>query len=51
MAPYKPRVLCLVDDDVEEPSSVLSLFAYHWSHGSWPQFAFRFLVPDVSMLG
>jgi hypothetical protein len=30
---------------------VLSLFAYHWSHGSWLQIALLFLVPDVSMLG
>jgi hypothetical protein len=30
---------------------VLSLFAYHWNHGSWLQFALLFLVPDVSMLG
>ena len=30
---------------------ILSLFAYHWNHGSWPVFALLFLVPDVSMLG
>jgi hypothetical protein len=29
----------------------LSLFAYHWNHASWLQFALLFLVPDVSMLG
>ncbi len=29
----------------------LSLFAYHWSHGSWLQFALLFLVPDLSMIG
>src|SRR5664279_2893665 len=30
---------------------ILSLFAYHWNHGSWLQFAVLFLVPDVSMIG
>ncbi len=30
---------------------VFSLLAYHWVHGSWLQFAWLFLVPDVSMLG
>jgi hypothetical protein len=29
----------------------ISLFAYHWSHGSWLVFALLFLVPDLSMLG
>jgi uncharacterized protein DUF4260 len=28
----------------------LSLFAYHWSHGSWLLFAVLFLVPDLSMI-
>jgi Domain of unknown function (DUF4260) len=30
---------------------ILSLFAYHGNHGSWPIFALLFLVPDVSMIG
>src|SRR6266478_8874754 len=30
---------------------ILSLFAYHGNHGSWPRFTLLFLVPDVSMLG
>ena len=30
---------------------VLGLFAYHWNHASWLQFALLFLLPDVSMLG
>jgi len=30
---------------------ILSLFAYHGNHGSWPVFALLFLVPDVSMIG
>ncbi len=29
----------------------LSIFAYHWNHASWLQFALLFLLPDVSMLG
>jgi hypothetical protein len=29
----------------------LSLFAWHWSHGSWVLFALLFLTPDLSMLG
>jgi hypothetical protein len=29
----------------------LSLFAFHWSHGSWGMFVLLFLVPDLSMLG
>jgi hypothetical protein len=29
----------------------LSLFAYHWNHGSWLLFVLLFLVPDLSMLG
>ena len=29
----------------------LSLFAYHWSHGSWLLFAVLFLVPDLSRIG
>jgi hypothetical protein len=29
----------------------LSLLAYHWSLGSWLQFALLFLVPDLSILG
>jgi hypothetical protein len=29
----------------------VSLFAYHWSHGSWLLFALMFLVPDLSMIG
>ena len=27
-----------------------SLFAYHWSHGSWLQFTLLFLLPDLAML-
>ena len=30
---------------------VLSVFAFHWSHGNWLQFASLFLVPDLSMVG
>jgi hypothetical protein len=30
---------------------VASLFAYHWTHASWLQFALLFLLPDLSMLG
>jgi|SRR5579862_135812 len=30
---------------------VISLLAYHWSHGSWLLFALLFLVPDLSMIG
>jgi hypothetical protein len=30
---------------------IVSLYAYHWSRGSWLQFALLFLVPDVAMLG
>ena len=29
----------------------VSLLSYHWSHGSWLQFALLFLLPDLSMLG
>ncbi|WP_321477016.1 DUF4260 domain-containing protein [uncultured Paludibaculum sp.] len=29
----------------------LSLFAYHWNHGSWTLFALLFLVPDLGMAG
>lgn len=29
----------------------LSLFSYHWSHGSWLLFVLLFLVPDLSMIG
>jgi len=29
----------------------VTLFAYHWSHGSWLLFALLFLVPDLSMIG
>jgi Domain of unknown function (DUF4260) len=29
----------------------VSLLAYHWSHGSWLQFAVLFLAPDLSMIG
>jgi hypothetical protein len=28
-----------------------SLFACHWSHGSWLHFTLLFLVPDLAMLG
>jgi hypothetical protein len=30
---------------------VLSLFVFHWTHGSWLQFAVLFLAPDLSMAG
>jgi hypothetical protein len=30
---------------------VVSLLFYHWSHGSWLQFALLFLLPNLSMLG
>jgi Domain of unknown function (DUF4260) len=30
---------------------IASLVAYHWSHGSWMQFALLFLAPDLAMLG
>ncbi len=30
---------------------IVSVLAYHWSHGSWLLFALMFLVPDVSMIG
>ena len=30
---------------------LVSLLAYHWSNGSWLQFALLFLLPDMSMLG
>ena len=30
---------------------IVSLFFYHWCHGSWLQFALLILVPDLSMLG
>ncbi len=30
---------------------IVSLYAYHCSHGSWLYFALFFLVPDLSMLG
>jgi hypothetical protein len=30
---------------------IVSLFVFHWSHGSWLLFALLFLVPDVSMVG
>jgi hypothetical protein len=29
----------------------LSLFAYHWIHGSWLLFPVLFLLPDLSMIG
>jgi hypothetical protein len=29
----------------------VSVFAYHWSHGSWLLFAVLFLAPDLSMVG
>lgn len=29
----------------------VSLLAYHWSHGSWLQFAVLFLAPDLAMIG
>ena len=30
---------------------ISTLFAYHWSHGSWLLFTLLFLVPDLSMIG
>jgi hypothetical protein len=30
---------------------IVSVFAYHRSHGSWLLFALLFLVPDLSMIG
>src|ERR1700730_1575861 len=30
---------------------IVSLLSYHWSQGSWLQFALLFLLPDLSMLG
>lgn len=30
---------------------IVSLLCYHWSQGSWLQFALLFLLPDLSMLG
>lgn len=30
---------------------IVSLIFYHWSHGSWLQFALLFLLPDLAMLG
>ena len=30
---------------------IVSLLLYHWSHGSWLQFALLILLPDLSMLG
>lgn len=30
---------------------IVSLLFYHWSQGSWLQFALLFLLPDLSMLG
>ena len=30
---------------------VVSLLAYHWSHGSWVLFVLLFLLPDLSMIG
>src|SRR5271168_4130619 len=30
---------------------IASLFAYHWSHGSWLYFAVLFLAPDIAMIG
>jgi hypothetical protein len=30
---------------------LVSVLAYHWSHGSWLLFVLLFLVPDLSMLG
>jgi hypothetical protein len=29
----------------------VSVWAYHWSHGSWLLFALLFLAPDLSMVG
>jgi uncharacterized protein DUF4260 len=30
---------------------IVSVFAYHWSHGNWGLFALLFLTPDLSMIG
>ena len=30
---------------------IISLLSYHWSHGSWLQFALLFPLPGLSMLG
>jgi uncharacterized protein DUF4260 len=30
---------------------IVSLLSYHWSQGSWLQFALLFFLPDLSMLG
>jgi hypothetical protein len=30
---------------------IVSVFAYHWSNGSWLLFALLFLAPDLSMIG
>jgi Domain of unknown function (DUF4260) len=30
---------------------IVSLLSYHWSRGSWLQFALLFLLPDLSMIG
>ena len=30
---------------------IVSLFAFHWSQGSWGLFALLFLAPDLSMVG
>ena len=30
---------------------IVSLLFYHWSQGSWLQFALLFLLPDLAMLG
>ena len=48
MNPMNPRPLLHL-----EGAAVLvaSLFAYHWSHGSWLLFAALFLTPDLSMIG
>jgi hypothetical protein len=29
----------------------VSVYLYHWSHGSWLLFALLFLAPDLSMVG
>jgi hypothetical protein len=29
----------------------VSIFAYHWSHGSWQMFALLLLLPDLSIAG
>jgi hypothetical protein len=30
---------------------IVSVFAYHRSHGNWGLFALLFLAPDLSMIG